>query len=233
MNNVFISCTEFNQPLAWVTSKVKTMRKMFFKCPKFNQQLKWDTRAAVDMDRMFCECTALDSVMEFDMRNVAERDGMFEGCRPGARVIDVGMAARLAELDMLDLLSGDKEVEDDDPDECGLCVGKKARVRINHDGRVGESGSHSYCGACIHSWITTKWSEGQEATCPTCRTKFELSDLQKTEFGRYARKACGHKRRADDYRKLHRVGLADAHDARAREYALGAARVLGVTLTRT
>ena len=204
------------------------MRQMFWKCPKFNQQLKWVTRSVVDMDRMFYRCTALDSVMEFDMRNVTERYGMFEGCGPSARVIDVGMAAQLAALEKLDLLSGDKEVPDNAPDLCELCGSRKARVRINHDGPVGESGPHRYCGECIHRWITTKWSEGQEATCPNCRTEFELSALQKTAFGRYARKAGGHKRRADDYRKLHRVGLADAHDARAREYALAAVRVLGV-----
>jgi hypothetical protein len=60
-----------------------------------------------------------------------------------------------------------------------------------------------------------------------CKRAFVPSKLQKTAFGRYARKACGYKRRAAEYRNLHRVGLADAHDARALEYALGAARVLG------
>ena len=153
---------------------------------------------------------------------------MFGGCGPGARVIDVSMAARLAALESLDLLIGDKEVADGDPDLCELCSSRKARVLINHEGPVGERGPHRSCGECIHEWITTRWDKGEKVICPFCRAEFKLSGLQKTAFGKYARKACGHKRRAAEYRNLHRVGLADAHDARAREYALGAARVLGV-----
>jgi hypothetical protein len=178
------------------------------------------------MDRMFYGCAALNSVVEFDMSNVTERDDMFEGCGPGARVIDVGMAARRVELENLKLKEEDEEL-DDEADLCVLCSSRKARVLINHEGPVGEKGPHRSCGACIHEWITTKWGKGEKAICPFCRAEFKLSQLQKTAFGRYARKACGHKRRAAEYRNLHRVGLADAHDARAREYALGAARVLG------
>ena len=226
MSSMFMECDEFNQPLAWVTSNVKNMRMMFWTCPKFNQPLKWDTQAVVDMDQMFYGCAALESVMEFDMSNVTERDDMFEGCGPGARVIDVGMAAQRVELESLDLLIGDKEW-DDDHDLCGICFRMKARVLINHEGPVGERGPHRSCGECIHKWITERWDKGEKAICPFCRAEFKLSELQKTAFGRYARKACGHKRRAVEYRNLHRVGLADAHDARAREYALGAARVLG------
>jgi surface protein len=228
MSFMFMKCAAFNQPLVWDTSKVKDMRMVFWMCPKFNQPLKWDTRAVVDMYLMFYGCAALESVMEFDMSNVTERDDMFGGCGPGARVIDVGMAARLAALENLKLKEEeDKEVADDDHDLCELCSSRKARVLINHKGPVGERGPHRSCGACIHEWITTKWGKGEKVICPFCRAEFKLSGLQKTAFGRYARKACGHKRRAAEYRNLHRVGLADAHDARAREYALGAARVLG------
>ncbi len=82
---------------------MKIMRTMFWECPKFNQQLKWDTLSVVDMERMFSGCTALASVMEFDMRNVSNRSLMFEECGPGARVIDVGMAAQRVALESLDL----------------------------------------------------------------------------------------------------------------------------------
>lgn len=229
MNTMFEESSEFNQPLVWDTRKVKEMERMFWRCTKFNQRLRWDTRVVVDMFRMFCECTALNSVMEFDMSKVRRKAYMFEGCGPGARVIDVGMAARRVELESLKLKEEeDKEVADDEADLCELCSSRKARVLINHEGQVGEKGPHRSCGACIHEWITTKWGKGEKAICPFCRTEFKLSQLQKTAFGRYARKARGHKRRAAEYRNLHRVGLADAHDARAREYALGAARVLGV-----
>ena len=85
---------------------------------------------------------------------------------------------------------------------------------------------HAYCGRCTEEYIISEWNKGNALKCPICKRKFELSDLQKTAFGRYAKKACGHKRRAESYRNLHRAGLADAHDARAREYALGAARLL-------
>jgi hypothetical protein len=228
MNTMFEECSEFNQPLVWDTRKVKEMERMFWRCTKFNQPLKWDTRAVVDMFRMFCECTALESVMEFDMSKVRRKAYMFEGCGPGARVIDVGMAARRAALESLKLKEEEeKEVADGDPDLCELCSSRKARVLINHEGPVGESGPHRSCGKCIHEWITTKWDKGERVICPFCRTEFKLSELQKTAFGRYARKACGHKRRAAEYRNLHRVGLACAHDARARGYAIGAARVLG------
>jgi hypothetical protein len=152
---------------------------------------------------------------------------MFGGCRPGAGVIDVGMAAQRAALENLKLKEEEKEVADDDHDLCDLCGSRKARVLINHEGPVGERGPHRSCGECIHEWITTRWDKGEKAICPFCRAEFKLSELQKTAFGMYARKACGHKRRAAEYRNLHRVGLAGAHDARAREYALGAARVLG------
>jgi hypothetical protein len=227
MSSMFVGGYKFNQPLAWDTSKVKDMSKMFRGCPEFNQPLKWDTRAVIDMYQMFYGCTALESVMEFDMGNVTERDDMFGGCGPGARVIDVGMAARRVALENLKLREEDEEW-DDEADLCVLCSSRKARVLINHEGPVGEKGPHRSCGECIHEWITTKWGNGQKVICPFCRTEFKLSQLQKTAFGRYARKARGHKRRAAEYRNLHRVGLADAHDARAREYALGAARVLGV-----
>jgi surface protein len=228
MYRTFGYCAKFNQPLGhFDTSNVEDMDGTFERCSEFNQPLKWDTRAVVDMYRMFYGCAALESVMEFDMSNVTERDDMFGGCGPGARVIDVGMAARRVALESLDLLIGDKEAADGDPDLCELCSSRKARVLINHEGPVGERGPHRSCGACIHEWITTKWGNGQKAICPFCRAEFKLSGLQKTAFGRYARKARGHKRRAAEYRNLHRVGLADAHDARALEYALGAARVLG------
>ena len=227
MNTMFEESSEFNQPLVWDTRKVKEMEMMFWRCTKFNQLLRWDTRVVVDMFRMFCECTALNSVMEFDMSKVRRKAYMFEGCGPGARVIDVGMAARRVALENLKLREEDEEW-DDEADLCVLCSSRKARVLINHEGPVGEKGPHRSCGECIHGWITERWDNGEKAICPFCRAEFKLSGLQKTAFGRYARKACGHKRRAAEYRNLHRVGLADAHDARAREYALGAARVLGV-----
>jgi hypothetical protein len=134
----------------------------------------------VDMERMFSGCTALASVMEFDMRNVSNRSLMFEECGPGARVIDVGMAAQRVALESLDLRSGDEEeVEDDDPAMCGICGRRKALILINHKGPVGEEGPHRSCGKCIHEWITTKWADGQEAKCPFCRAEFKLSELQK------------------------------------------------------
>ena len=67
---------------------------------------------------------------------------MFGGCGPGARVIDVGMAARRVELENLKLKEEDKEVADGDPDLCELCGSRKARGLINHEGPVGEKGPH-------------------------------------------------------------------------------------------
>jgi hypothetical protein len=226
MNSLFEECAEFNQPLDWTTSKVGTMAGMFLKCPQFNQQLKWDTRAVWDMSEMFYGCTALSYVMEFDMSNVSSKKRMFRDCGAGGDVIDVGMAAQRVALEGLKLKEKNEKRDANDPDVCINCW-KRKREWLIHPPDPPGSDPHMLCGNCTERLVLISWQAGKKLECPMCQRTFVPSKLQQTAFGRYAKKACGHKRRAAEY---HRVGLADAHDARAREYALGAARVLGASV---
>ena len=232
MISTFEGCSSFNQPLKWDTRSVEEMRSAFRGCSSFNQGLKWDTRSVRDMSMMFFDCESLESEMDFDMTSVIRRDFMFYGCGEGAGVRDMGMVGRRAELDRLKLTDGDVDIKtDSDSDVCKTCWAKKGRYLI-HPPDPPESDPHRACGECIEKVVLQSFDTGIPPKCPLgCGRQLKLSEIQKTAFGRYARKASGHKQRAEAYRTLHRIRLADAHDARAREYALGAARVLRAAMS--
>ena len=221
MSSTFEGCSSFNRPLEWDTRKVTDMRYTFKGCSSFNQQLKWGTHKVKNMNLMFYGCKALNSVMEFDMTNVSDISLMFENAGPGAGVRDMGMVAGLERLK-----DGDKPCKDNDPSVCNTCYARIGRYLI-HPPDPAKSTPHIACGECIEKFVLESFERGKPLKCLAgCGRDLELSELQKTAFGRYARRASGHKQRAEVYRTLHRVLIADAHDARAREYAIGAARVL-------
>jgi surface protein len=239
MDWMFDRCVRFNRPLEWNTTSVKMMGHMFEGAMAFNHSLVWDTRNVDDMTGMFYRCGALMSTILFDMKSVRSSYEMLEGCGEGARVKD----ANIGGLMDLRLSDGDIKIPDTDetildPFACTCCNERIARVRFHmpYSAESGESESrpHMYCGACVQNTIIAQWRErdANVQLCPLCRAPFELIDLltfpfsdpRETSFGYYARKAAAHKRRAGVYMDLQRAGIAAAHDARARWYAIAAAR---------
>jgi surface protein len=216
---MFNGCVSLNQDLEWDTSSVTNMESMFSDCAAFNRELRWDTSNVKIMSNMFERCAALEHKPVFDMSGEPDTDGMFEGSKVSSVVNVNGGLMRLR------LSHGRRTEWTDNGNSCGICLSEEPRVVV-HEPEPAGSTPHAYCGRCIENHIIAEWNKGDDPKCPGCRAPFHLWDLQKTAFGRCAMKVAGHKQRADVYRKLHRSGLADAHDAHARAYALGAARIL-------
>lgn len=219
MSYTLARCASFNQDLEWDTSSVTNMESMFSDCAAFNRELRWDTSNVKTMRNMFERCAALEHRPVFDMSGEPDTDGMFDGSNVSS-VVD----AR-GSLMSLRLSHGRRTEWTDNGNSCGICLSEEPRVVV-HEPEPAGSTPHAFCGRCIENHIIAEWNKGDDPKCPGCRSPFHLWDLQKTAFGRCATKVAGHKQRAEIYRKLHRSGLADAHDARARAYALGAARIL-------
>ena len=219
MDNMFYRCAAFDQDLEWDTSSVTTMASMFSHCAAFNRELRWDTSNVKSMSNMFERCAALEHKPVFDMSGEPYTDGMFDGSKVNSVVNVKGGLMRLR------LSHGRRTEWTDNGNSCGICFSEEPRVVV-HEPEPAGSTPHAYCGRCIENHIIAEWNKGDDPKCPGCRAPLYLWDLQKTAFGRCAMKVAGHKQRAEIYRKLHRNGLADAHDARARAYALDAARIL-------
>ncbi|NDC40164.1 MAG: BspA family leucine-rich repeat surface protein [Chitinophagia bacterium] len=217
---MFDRCGSFDQDLEWDTSRVTNMECMFSDCTAFNMELRWDTSNVKSMKNMFKRCAALEYRPVFDMSGEPDTDGMFDGSKVSS-VVDArgGLMSRR-------LSHGRRKEWTDNGNACGICLSDEPRVVVHEPEPTG-SEPHAFCGKCIENHIISEWKQRKYIpTCPTCHAPFDLLDLQKTAFGRYAMKLVGHKQRAEIYRKLLRHGPADAHDARARAYSLGAARIL-------
>jgi hypothetical protein len=216
---MFDRCGSFDQDLEWDTSRVTNMEGMFSDCTAFNMELRWDTGNVKSMKNMFRRCAALEYKPVFDMSGEPDTDGMFDGSNVSSVVDARGGLMSLR-------LSHGARRKKDNGNECGICLSDEPRVVV-HEPKSAGSEPHAFCGKCIENHIIAEWKQRKYTpTCPTCRAPFDLWDLQKTAFGRCAMKLVGHKQRAGIYRELNRHGLADAHDARARAYALGAAHIL-------
>ena len=89
MNELFVHCSSFNQPIAsWNVGRVTSMEFMFQGCTSFNQPLNaWDVSKVENMNMMFCDCTAFKQSLDaWEIGNVFQEDGLlgiFHNCPAG------------------------------------------------------------------------------------------------------------------------------------------------------
>ncbi len=80
MNGIFAGCTSLttiNRINDWNTSGITIFSSMFLTCSNFNQPLSFNTSAATSMLAMFQGCTIFNSTIIFNTANVTSMGSMF------------------------------------------------------------------------------------------------------------------------------------------------------------
>jgi hypothetical protein len=184
---------------------------------------------------MFSRCSALVSTILFDMRSVSSKFRLLDGRGDDAEVKD----AHIGGLMDLRLSDGDIKIPDTDetmldPFACTCCNERIARVRfhMSYSTESGESESrpHMYCGACVQNTIIAQWRKKGECPAmplvprPVQAERPPYAPVQRPPENIVSGTTIGRRRATSGGPVCTWIFSAAAHDARARWYAIAAAR---------